>query len=44
MTESQSTEYKESWRDESPRKGRYKIAVKVVDIFGDDTMKVRWGG
>ena len=22
------------------RKGRYKVAVKVVDIFGNDTMKV----
>jgi len=25
---------------EYPEKGRYKIAVKVVDIFGNDTMKV----
>jgi SAM-dependent methyltransferase len=25
---------------EYPTKGRYKIAVKVVDIFGNDTMKV----
>jgi len=25
---------------EYPAKGRYKIAVKVVDIFGNDTMKV----
>ncbi|MBI4239116.1 MAG: site-specific DNA-methyltransferase [Deltaproteobacteria bacterium] len=25
---------------EYPNKGRYKIAVKVVDIFGNDTMKV----
>lgn len=25
---------------EYPQKGRYKIAVKVVDIFGNDTMKV----
>lgn len=25
---------------EYPKKGRYKIAVKVVDIFGNDTMKV----
>ena len=25
---------------EYPGKGRYKIAVKVVDIFGNDTMKV----
>ena len=25
---------------EYPSKGRYKIAVKVVDIFGNDTMKV----
>lgn len=25
---------------EFPSKGRYKIAVKVVDIFGNDTMKV----
>jgi adenine-specific DNA-methyltransferase len=23
-----------------PRKGRYKIAVKVIDIFGNDTTKV----
>ena len=25
---------------EYPKKGKYKIAVKVVDIFGNDTMKV----
>lgn len=25
---------------EYPKKGRYKIAIKVVDIFGNDTMKV----
>jgi DNA modification methylase len=25
---------------EYPKKGRYKIAVKVVDIFGNDTMRV----
>jgi adenine-specific DNA-methyltransferase len=25
---------------EYPRKGRYKIAVKVIDIFGNDTTKV----
>ena len=25
---------------EYPGKGRYKIAIKVVDIFGNDTMKV----
>ena len=25
---------------EYTKKGRYKIAVKVVDIFGNDTMKV----
>lgn len=25
---------------EYPKRGRYKIAVKVVDIFGNDTMKV----
>ncbi|PIR18147.1 MAG: site-specific DNA-methyltransferase [Deltaproteobacteria bacterium CG11_big_fil_rev_8_21_14_0_20_49_13] len=25
---------------EYPKKGRYKIAVKVVDIFGNDTMKI----
>jgi adenine-specific DNA-methyltransferase len=23
-----------------PEKGRYKIAVKVIDIFGNDTTKV----
>ena len=25
---------------EYPRKGTYKIAVKVIDIFGNDTTKV----
>ena len=25
---------------EYPKPGKYKIAVKVVDIFGNDTMKV----
>lgn len=25
---------------EYPKKGRYKIAVKVIDIFGNDTTKV----
>ena len=25
---------------EYPAKGRYKIAVKVIDIFGNDTTKV----
>jgi adenine-specific DNA-methyltransferase len=23
-----------------PKKGKYKIAVKVIDIFGNDTTKV----
>ena len=26
--------------NEYPRKGRYKIAVKVIDIFGNDNTKV----
>jgi adenine-specific DNA-methyltransferase len=29
-----------SVRHEYPKKGRYKIAVKVIDIFGNDTTKV----
>ncbi len=32
------TELKTSFHDCLP--GRYKVAVKVVDIFGNDTMKI----
>ena len=33
-----SLEMKSAWHECKP--GRYKIAVKVVDIFGNDTMKI----
>ena len=29
-----------SGKHEYPKKGKYKIAVKVIDIFGNDTTKV----
>ena len=29
-----------SAKHEYKQKGRYRIAVKVIDIFGNDTMKV----
>ena len=33
-----SLELKSAWHECTP--GRYKVAVKVVDIFGNDTMKI----
>jgi adenine-specific DNA-methyltransferase len=33
-----SLELKSPWHECEP--GRYKVAVKVVDIFGNDTMKI----
>ena len=29
-----------AWASRDPPKGRHKIAVKVIDIFGNDTTKV----